>query len=123
MPEMIVPETIAREDGASNELSLGALSGKPLLLTLGITRILEQDSLDVSVWGSSDRLQWRQIAAYPQKFYCGTYLLMVDLAREKAVRYLRVQWRMGRWGETDPKPVVGFYVTAEQLLYQTAGAA
>jgi len=123
VPETFVPETIAREDGASNEISLGTLSGKPLLLTLGITRILEQDSLDVSVWGSSDRQQWRQIAAYPQKFYCGTYLLMVDLAREKSVRYLRVQWRMGRWGETDPKPVVGFYVTAEQLIYQTAGAA
>ena len=123
MPELLVPEMIAREDGASNELTLGAMSGNPLLLTLGITRILEQDSLDVSVWGSADRMQWRQMAAYPQKFYCGTYLLMVDLTREPSVRYLRVEWRMGRWGETDPKPVVGFYVTAEQIQYQTAGAA
>ena len=123
MPEFFVPEMIAREDGASNEIALGASSGKPLLLTLGITRILEQDSLDVSVWGSSDREHWRQVAAYPQKFYCGTYLLMVDLTREPHMRYLRVEWRMGRWGETDPQPVVGFYVTAEELVYQTAGAA
>jgi hypothetical protein len=123
MPELFVPEMIAREDGASNEIALGTSSGKPLLLTLGITRILEQDSLDVSVWGSADKQSWRQIAAYPQKFYCGTYLLMVDLTRERQVRYLRVQWRMGRWGETDPTPVVGFYVSAEELRYQTAGAA
>src|SRR5487761_2704523 len=122
MPEVIVPEMVAREDGASNEIALGSMSGKPLLLTLGITRILEQDSLDVSVWGSADRQQWRQIAAYPQKFYCGTSLLLVDLPRETNVRYLRVQWRMGRWGETDPKPVVGFFVSAEELLYQAAGA-
>ena len=123
MPELFVPETIAREDGASNEIALGKWTGKPILLTLGITRILEQDSLDVSIWSSADNQQWRQIAAYPQKFYCGTYLLMVDLARETSARFLRVQWRMGRWGETDPKPVVGFYVSAEELMYQTAGAA
>lgn len=122
MPELFVPELVAREDGVSDEITLGTSSGKPLLVTLGITRILEQESLDVSIWGSADREQWRQIAAYPQKFYCGTYLLMVDLSREKHIRYLRVQWRMGRWGEFDPTPVAGFYVSAEELNYQTAGA-
>ena len=122
MPELFVPEIVAREDGVSDEIALGNSSGKPLLLTLGITRILEQESLDVSIWGSADKENWRQIAAYPQKFYCGTYLLMVDLSREKHVRYLRVQWRMGSWGESDPKPVAGFYVSAEELNYQTAGA-
>jgi hypothetical protein len=123
MPELFVPEIVAREDGASDEIVLGKTSGKPLLLTLGITRILEQESLDVSIWGSADKEQWRQIAAYPQKFYCGTYLLFIDLARQAHIRYLRVQWRMGRWGETDPKPVAGFYVAAEELKYQTVGAA
>jgi len=124
MPEFFVPEVVAREDGTSEEFALGTtMRGKPLLLTLGITRILEQESLDVSIWGSADREQWRQIAAYPQKFYCGTYLLLLDLARESHIRFLRVQWRMGRWGETDPKPVAGFYVAAEELKYQTAGAA
>lgn len=122
MPELFVPELVAREDGVSDEITLGTSSGKPLLVTLGITRILEQESLDVSIWGSADREQWRQIAAYPQKFYCGTYLLMVDLSRERHIRYLRVQWRMGRWGEFDPTPVAGFYVSAEELNYQTAGA-
>jgi hypothetical protein len=123
MPELFVPEIVAREDGTGDEISLGKKSGKPLLFSLGITRILEQESLDVSIWGSADREQWRQIAAYPQKFYCGTYLLLVDLARETHIRYLRVQWRMGRWGETEPQPVAGFYVAAEELKYRTAGVA
>ena len=123
MPELFVPEIIAREDGASDEIALGKTSGKPLLLTLCITQMLEQESLDVSIWGSADGEQWRQIAAYPQKFYCGTYLLLVDLAHQTHIRYLRVQWRMGRWGETETKPVAGFYVAAEELKYQTAGAA
>jgi len=123
MPEFFVPEMIANEDGASDEIALGEKSGKPLLLTLGITRVLEQESLDVSIWGSADRERWRQIAAYPKKFYCGSYLLLVDLARETHIRYLRVQWRMGRWGEAEPSPIAGFYVAAEELKYQTAGAA
>jgi len=123
MPDLFVPELIAREDGTSDEIALGNRSGKALLLTLGITRILEQESLDVSIWGSVDKEQWRQIAAYPQKFYCGTYLLLVDLSRETRIQYLRVQWRMGRWGETEPSPVAGFYVAAEELKYQVVGAA
>jgi hypothetical protein len=123
MLELFVPEVVANEDGTSEEIVLGKTSGRPLLLTLGITQILEQESLDVSIWGSADREQWRQIAAYPRKFYCGTYLLLVDLARVTHIRYLRVQWRMGRWGETGPEPVAGFYVAAEELKYQTAGAA
>jgi hypothetical protein len=123
MPEFFVPEIIAREDGTSDDIALGGKSGKPILLTLGITRVLEQESLDVSIWGSADGERWRQIAAYPKKFYCGSYLLLVDLARETHIRYLRVQWRMGRWGETEPNPIAGFYVAAEELKYQTAGAA
>lgn len=123
MPEFFVPEIIAREDGTSDIIALETTSGKPLLLTLGITRIVEQESLDVSIWGSADKEQWRQLAAYPVKYYCGTYLQLLDLTREAHIRYLRVEWRMGRWGEMDPKPVAGFYLVAEELTYQTAGAA
>jgi hypothetical protein len=123
MPEIFVPEIVAREDGASDEITLGNTSGKPLLLTLGITRILEQESLDVSIWGSADRENWRQLAAYPQKFYCGTYLLLVDLSRQLHIRYLRAQWRMGRWIETETKPVTNFYLVAEELKSKAASAA
>src|SRR6516225_8676740 len=106
----LVPEMIAREDGSSEEIALGTMGGKPLLLTLDITRIVEQENLDVSIWGSSDKEQWRQIAAYPQKFYCGTYLMLLDLTRELQVRYLKVQWRMGRWNDSGPSPVAGFHL-------------
>ena len=119
----LVPEMIAREDGSSEEIALGTMGGKPLLLTLDITRIVEQENLDVSIWGSSDKEQWRQIAAYPQKFYCGTYLMLLDLTRELQVRYLKVQWRMGRWNDSGPSPVAGFHLAAEVLRVRAAGAA
>jgi len=63
----LLPESIARADGIGPEIDLGPKRGKLLVLTLGITRILEQESLEVSVWGSPDGTSWsaRPLAKYP----------------------------------------------------------
>jgi hypothetical protein len=45
------PETVTRQDGVSAEVALEK-SDRLVQITLGITRILEQESLEVSVWGS-----------------------------------------------------------------------
>src|SRR5215831_7945770 len=108
-PEFILPETVARQDGAGSEVALEQ-SGKILQLTLGITRSMAQESLDVSIWGSPDRQEWRQIAVFPQKFYCGTYGLALDLKRHPDVRYLRAQWKMGRWRREETAPLFEFYL-------------
>jgi hypothetical protein len=123
VPAFLFPEGIAREDGHGAEISLGESPARPLLLTLGITRILEQGSLDISIWGSADGQAWQPLASFPQKFYCGTYSLMLDLSRRLEIRYLRAQWRMSRWGGGDSKPLAGFYLFAEVAKMQVAGAA
>ena len=123
VPAFLFPEGIAREDGHGAEISLGESPARPLLLTLGITRILEQGSLDVSIWGSADGQAWQPLASFPQKFYCGTYSLMLDLSRRLEIRYLRAQWRMSRWGGGDSRPLAGFYLFAEVAKMQVAGAA
>ena len=46
-PEFLLPETTVREAGSGPEISLGTQQGETLVLTLGITRIVEQESLDV----------------------------------------------------------------------------
>lgn len=51
LPTFLIPEAIIREDGTGPDISLGPAQGKWLLLTLGITRIIEQQSVDVSIWG------------------------------------------------------------------------
>jgi hypothetical protein len=119
----LLPESVIREDGVSAHLPV---EGSGLMqLTLGITRILEQGSLDVSVWGSADQEEWRQLAAFPQKFYCGTYCLFVDLGRHHDVRFLRASWKMRRWGKREPAPLFGFYVMADRRggRHKHAGAA
>ena len=119
----LLPESIARADGTGPEFELGPNRGKLLVLTLGITRIIEQESLDVSIWGSADGHAWQPLASFPQKFYCGTYSLMLDLSRCREIRYLRAHWRMSRWGGGGSKPLFGFYLFAEQAKMQVAGAA
>ena len=123
VPAYLFPESIAREDGHGAEIPVGDSRARSLLLTLGITRFLEQGSLDVSIWGSADGHAWQPLASFPQKFYCGTYSLMLDLSRRREIRYLRAHWRMGRWGGGDSKPLAGFYIFAEEAKMQVAGAA
>ncbi len=85
LPNFLLPEGIARSDGKGPEVDLGSKQGKLLVLTLGITRILEQESLEVSVWGSTDGEDWgaRPLATFPPKFYCGIYSILLNLCRAR----------------------------------------
>jgi hypothetical protein len=114
VPNFLLPETVASQDGEGPALELGAARGRRLKLTLGITRILEQQSLDVSIWGSADGAEWgaRPLAAFPQSFYCGTATLALDLSGSPDVAQLKVRYRIARWGRGAHKPAFGFYVFA-----------
>jgi hypothetical protein len=115
LPNFLQSEIIAKQDGTGSPLALADAAAKPLLLTLGITSIIEQESLDVAVYGSADGATWgdKPLAAFPQKFYCGTYALLLDLSGNPEVKHLRIQWKMSRWGRGEPKPMFGFYVFAQ----------
>jgi hypothetical protein len=123
LPTFLLPETVTRQNGSSADLALEKNNGV-VQLTLGITRILEQESLEVTIWGSSDQQSWHQIAAFPQKFYCGNYPLLLDLTHHDNVRYLRANWKMDRWGNREPAPLFGFFLRAEEgHLHRHATAA
>src|SRR5665213_2672756 len=119
----VLPETVVREDGQSWEIALEASTGRMLMLTLGITRVLERETLEVSIQGSRDGSTWQRLAAFPKKSYCGTYSLMVDLSSQPEMRYLRVHWTVDRWDNAMQKPVFAFFVSGEQLRARVAGAA
>jgi hypothetical protein len=109
-------ESIARENGAGPEIELGPKRGKLLVLTLGITRILEQESLEISVCGSADGETWdaKPLAKFPPKFYCGLYSILLNLGSRADVKFLRVHWKMSRWSKRESMPMFGFYVYAEE---------
>jgi hypothetical protein len=120
LPEFLLPETTIRAAGNSPDLNLGNQDGGVFVVTLGITRTIEQESMDVSLWGSADGSNWgtKPLARFPQKFYCGTYQLMVDLSEHPDVKYLRAQWKVNRWGRGDSKPLFGVYLFAQEMKRQ-----
>ncbi|HVP48555.1 MAG TPA: hypothetical protein VMT32_18300 [Bryobacteraceae bacterium] len=125
LPSFLVPETTVREAGNGSELDLGESKGRLVLLTLGITRIIEQESLDVSIWGSMDGQEWgaKPLIVFPQKFYCGTSQILLDLSPHPDVRFLRVKWAAQRWGKGNSQPLFGFYVFAQELKQQLLAAS
>ena len=58
LPEFLLTETTVREAGTGPAMALGEQQGGTLVLTLGITRIIEQESIDLSIWGSADGTDW-----------------------------------------------------------------
>jgi hypothetical protein len=107
-------------------VALGEQKGGTLVLTLGITRIIEQESIDLSIWGSADGTDWgtKPLATFPQKFYCGTYQIIADLSGHPDVAFLRVKWAVNRWGKGDPKPLFTIYLFAQALQQELVmGAA
>jgi hypothetical protein len=126
LPEFLLTETTVREAGTGPAVVLGEQKGETLVLTLGITRIIEQESIDLSIWASADGIDWgtKPVAAFPQKFYCGTYQIIADLSERADSKYLRVKWAVNRWGKGDPKPLFTIYVFAQALQQELVmGAA
>lgn len=122
LPQFLLPETTVRAAGTGPEISLGDQQSETLVLTLGITRIIEQESIDISIWGSADGTDWgvKPLATFPQKFYCGTYQIFLDLSEHRDVKMLRVKWAVNRWGKGDPKPLFGIYLFAQAMSNQMA---
>src|SRR5947208_1391078 len=127
LPAFLIEETTVRETGTGPALDLGETRGDTIILTFGITRIIEQESIDLSLWGSVDGVEWgaKPIATFPQKFYCGTYQIIADLSAHPDVQFVRVKWTMNRWGKGEPKPLFSIYVFAQAMQRElvAAGAA
>jgi hypothetical protein len=111
------PETVVDTDGASSPFELGALAGKPLLLLLSITDIIEQESLHVSVWGSADGKDWGSQALfwYPQKFYGGVTPAAINLGQRPEIKFLQARWEVNRWGRGYPRPHFKFGIEVQEL--------
>ena len=120
LPGFLLPETTVREAGTGEAFDIAELAGSVILLTLGITRIIEQQSLDVSIWGSPDGKEWgaKPLISFPQKFYCGTYQILLDLTDRPDVKFLRAKWTAARWGKGDPKPLFGIYLFVQSVKHQ-----
>lgn len=118
MDAFLVPEKTAvsaKGDGAPVDIS--AAADRVFLLTLTITRIIEQESLDVSILGSADGSTWgpKPLLAFPQKFYKGEHPLLLDLTQQPDIKFLRAHWEVSRWGRGAETPLFEFQVSVKEV--------
>jgi len=92
-------------DGQSFDVS--ASETRTFLCRLKITEQIEQQSLDVSIWGSTDGQNFgrKQLLKIPQQFYCGTTKMVLDISSRPEVMFLRAKWELNRWGRVAPTPM------------------
>ena len=123
-PEFLLPETTVRDAGAGPAIDLREERGGRLFVTLGINRIVERESIEIGVWGSTDGTDWGNapLLSYPQKFYCGTYQMSLDLTRRPDVKYLRARWEVSRWSRVSGQPLFTVYLQLETTDRQLAAA-
>jgi hypothetical protein len=128
MEAFVVPEnTVVNAKGDGPALDLSRAQGRIFLLTLAITNIIEQESLDVSIFASADGATWdpKPVAAFTQKFYREEAPLLLDLAARPEVKFIRAHWEVGRWGRGTETPMFEFSVKLreipKEILAEAAG--
>ena len=97
----LVPDhTVVTAKGDSEALDVSTATHPYFLATLTVTKIVEQESIEVSFFTSADGTTWeaKPVASLPQKFYVGEYPLLVDLSQASGAKFLRAHWEVGRWG-------------------------
>ena len=121
----LVPEkTVVTAKGSGAPLDVSGLGNRVLLLTLLITNIVEQESLDVSVWGSADGNAWgeKALATFPQKFYRGEHPLLLDLTAQPQIKLLSARWEVNRWGRGSETPMFEFSLAAKEVSKEILAA-
>lgn len=118
MEAFLVPEnTVVNANGDGVALDVTAAETRIFLLTLAITSIIEQESLDVSIFGSADGVAWdkKAVAAFPQKFYREESPLLLNLSARPEIRFIRAHWDVNRWGRGVETPMFEFCVTLREV--------
>jgi hypothetical protein len=114
---LVAVNTVVSAKGDGGPVDVNGARNRVFLVTLAITKIIEQESLDVAIFGSADGATWepKSIAAFPQKFYCGESPLLLDLSAHPEVKFVRVHWEVARWGRGSETPMFEFGVTMKEV--------
>ncbi len=114
----LVPQlTVVTAKGDGEVVDISAAQNRAFLLTLNITNVIEQESLDVAVLGSSDAATWepKPLTTFQQKFYRGETPILLDLSGAPEVKFLRAHWEVNRWGRGAETPMFEFSVQVREV--------
>ena len=113
--ELIPAGTRVEANGEGQAVNVGNSQTRTFLCALLITEQIEQESIDVSIWGSPDGENWgtKPILKLPQRFYRGETRAVLDLSLRPEAKFIRAKWELNRWGRVAPLPmfVIGLTLT------------
>lgn len=113
---LVSDKTVVTTKGDGPSVDISSVPNRTFLLLLNITEVIEQESLDVSVWGSADGSTWesKPLASFPQKFYQGEHPLLLDVAGQD-VKFIRAHWEVNRWGRGSEQAMFEFGLKATEV--------
>ncbi|HYA23399.1 MAG TPA: hypothetical protein VEF05_04510 [Terriglobales bacterium] len=114
---LVSDKTVVNAKGDSAAVDVSGAAHRVFLLNLNITNIVEQESLDASIYGSADGATWgpKPLTTFPQKFYRGQHPLLLDLTAQPNIKFLRAHWEVGRWGRGSETPMFEFGISLKEV--------
>jgi hypothetical protein len=114
---LVADKTVVSAKGDGPTVDLSGAAGRVFLLTLEITKIIEQESLEVSIHGSEDGAAWgaKPVVTFSQKFYCGQSPQLLDLTAHLDVKFVRAHWEVARWGRGVETPMFEFGLRLKEI--------
>jgi hypothetical protein len=114
----LVPQkTTVTAKGDSQPLDISEAASRVFLLTLSVTSVVEQESIELGIFTSADGTTWdaKPLAMLPQRFYPGEYPMLVDVSSLPDARFLRAHWDVVRWGRGPTTPQFQFSVRLREI--------
>lgn len=104
----LIPRNTKMEaNGDGDSFDISTSSTRTFLCLLTVTDQVEQESLDVSIYGSADGAAWthKPLLKLPQQFYRGHSKMVLDLSLRPEIKFIRARWELNRWGRGAPLPM------------------
>ncbi|MGH9499009.1 MAG: hypothetical protein ACRD3L_07675 [Terriglobales bacterium] len=114
---LVAEDTVVTAKGDGAPVEIKDAGNRVFLLSLNITEIIEQESIDVSIFGSADGVAWgaKPLTTFPQKFYRAEHPMLLDLTGNTQVIFLRAHWEVARWGRGSETPMFKFGVSIREV--------
>ena len=105
--DLVAPDTLMESNAGGEAIDVGGSASRTFLCMLVISDQIEQEYLDVSIWGSADGQSWatQPLLRLPQRFYRGETRGVLELALRPEVKFIRAKWDVFKWGRGAPVPM------------------
>jgi len=105
--DLIPANSLMNANGDGPAFDISRSPTRTFLCCLTVTDQIEQESLDVSIWGSAEGETWtkRPLLKLPQQFYRGTTKMILDLSLRPEIKFIRARWELNRCGRVAPTPM------------------